>query len=337
MALRFCDSFDHWLAADVNLKWTSSARAQLTTGRFGSGYFMTQVTSPGGSLMKQIDSQQTWVVGYALKYTGISGTAPAHLIIRDNGTNQVYLSLVNGYLYLYNGSGTVLGTSTTLLQAGVWYHAELKVKIDNTTGTYELRLNEVTQFSGTSADTQNSANATANQIYFQGSNNDNSSHSFVIDDVVVCDGTGGVNDDFRGDCRVESLYPNGNGNSSVLVGSDGNSTDNYLLVDDTTPNDADYVESSTPGDKDTYAYTNLTSASGTVHGVQMAPRAAKTDAGTRSIVSVARLSATEVDGPVQTLSTTPTWYFDIRQTKPGGGSWTVSDVNSAEFGVKINA
>jgi hypothetical protein len=124
----------------------------------------------------------------------------------------------------------------------------------------------------------------------------------------------------------------------VLAGSDGNSTNNYLLVDEATPNDdTDYVSSATPGDKDTYAYSNMNATAGTVFGVQPVPAARKDDAGARSIVTIARLSGTEVDGPVKTMATTYAYYADMRETKPGGGSWSISDVNSAEFGVKINA
>jgi hypothetical protein len=147
-----------------------------------------------------------------------------------------------------------------------------------------------------------------------------------------------VNTDFLGDVRVQALLPTGNGNSSQLVGSDGNSTDNYLLVDEVPPNeDTDYVESATVNDKDTYVFGNLTPTTGTVFGVQIVAEARKTDAGVRSFKSVARLSATEADGPDTTLSTTYAFYMDKRDTKPGGGSWTITNVNDAEFGVKVTA
>jgi len=109
-------------------------------------------------------------------------------------------------------------------------------------------------------------------------------------------------------------------------------------VDETTPNDdTDYVESGTAGDKDTYTYTNLTPTAGTVYGVQILPYVRKTDAGARSIKSIARHSGTEVDGPEQVLGTSFVYARDIREAKPGGGAWSISDVNGAEFGVKVFA
>ena len=158
----------------------------------------------------------------------------------------------------------------------------------------------------------------------------------VMDDIYVCDDTGGTNNDFLGDIRVEALLPNGNGNSSQFDGSDGNTTDNYLLVDDATPNDdTDYVESPDSGDKDTYAYGNLASSTGSVYGVQICPYARKTESGIRNLKTVARLSGTETDGPERPVGDSYAYMPDIRETKPGGGAWSISDVNSAEFGQKV--
>jgi hypothetical protein len=136
---------------------------------------------------------------------------------------------------------------------------------------------------------------------------------------------------------VECLFPNGNGASSQWVGSDGNSTDNYLLVDEAAPNDdTDYVTSATVGDKDTYAYSNLTPGSGSVYAVQIAAWARKTDVAERKIATIARTTS-EQDSADRTLATTYTYYLDVRNTRPGGGAWSISDVNGAEFGVKVTA
>jgi hypothetical protein len=211
------------------------------------------------------------------------------------------------------------------------------VTIDDSTGVVVVKVNEVTDIKLSSQDTRNGGNASVNRIRPQ-TVGWQSGTALYFDDLVVITTSGGTATDFIGDVRVESIFPNGNGNSSQLVGSDGNSTDNYLLVDETAPNDdTDYVESSTVGDKDTYAYSNVTPTTGTVHGVQLLPYAKKTDAGTRSIVSVARHSGTEEDSSAKTLNSTYAYLPDVRETKPGGGAWSISDVNAAEFGVKVNA
>jgi hypothetical protein len=238
-------------------------------------------------------------------------------------------------------NGTTLGTSTNAMSVSQWYYIEAKVKTDNTTGTVDVKVNGVTWLTLSSQDTQVTANAYVNLVGFGADPVSATGMQQDIMDMVVLDTAGSApTNDFLGDVRVEGILPSGNGNTSQLVGQDANSTDNYLNVDEDAPgadDDTTYNESSTVGDKDTYNYPSLTPTTGTVFGVQISPHAKKTDAGTRSIVSVARLSGTETDGSTQTLNSSYAYLPDVRETKPGGGVWSISDVNSAEFGVKVSA
>jgi hypothetical protein len=340
VALRFCDGFDHYAVGDVLAKWTSLATgpASMQTGRFGSGQAM-RFTALNRQVTKVIDSQATWIVGFAYRSQGFNANQGIIVFI-DGAVTHCDLRVDAGGHLFFTRNGTTIGSvGTTVLNTNTWYYLEVKVTISDAAGVAVAKINGVTELNGSSLDTRNAGNATADTVRINSTGGSSVAETTDFDDLYVCDASGSTNNDFLGDVRVEALFPNGNGNSSVLVGSDGNSTDNYLLVDETTPATADYVESSTVGDKDTYAYTNPTSTSGSVFGVQVLPYAAKTDAGARSIVSVARLSGTEVDGAAKTLpaSGSPGYLPDIRETKPGGGSWSISDVSNAEFGVKINA
>lgn len=299
------------------------------------------------------DHQQIWVVGAAY-YWGSGSTVQRCLSIWDGGpyqigTIQCGLRIdASGYVYVYRAGsttdGTQLGTTAQIpnFQYNKWYYVEFYLKIDNSAGVAKVAVNGTTICNFTSQDTQNTANAYANTVQVGGAADDGGGLTYM-DDIYMCDGQTGAGsnpcNDFLGDIRVDAVFPNGNGNSSQFVGSDGNSTDNYLLVDEsstTWPNDdTDYVESGTVGNKDTYAFGNLASASGTVFGVQVLPYVKKTDAGARKICSVARLSGTEVDSADKDILTSYQYHPDIRETKPGGGDWTISDFNSTEFGVKV--
>jgi hypothetical protein len=338
MALRFLDSFDHY--NDFTEKYNTVISAPtFVTGRFGNG---AQMFSPsagtGHALRKTLDAQANWVIGAAYMLDKIPNGNVAIFSCFDGATTHAQLMINTSGQLVVTRAGTVLATGTTVLSINVWYYLEFKVLIADA-GTFDVHINGVDEAAlNGSGDTRNAGNASANIIQF-GPNAISNGGNHTFDDIYVCDTTGGVNDTFLGDLRVEALFPNGNGNSSQWVGSDADSTDNYLLVDETTdPNDdTDYVESSTVGNKDTYAYTNLTTTSGTVYGVQVIPWARKTDAGTRSICSIARLSGTEVDSADKALSVTYQYLPDCRDTKPGGGSWSISDVNSSEFGEKVTA
>lgn len=342
MALIYMDSFEYYSQYQQKWPFSSSPTAQPpnTTPRTGARHY--QVGSSSRSIRSPVfpSSHTTWIVGGAWNFSnndncgvfGFYDGVNLQVGFRWDGTN----------IAVYRSTGTLLGSVGFSPTNGIYYYMEMKATINSTTGSVVIRVNGQTVLTLTNVNTNATGSATANGVacgdfYGFGVNS-----PWKMDDFYLCDGSTGAGsnpcNDFLGDIKVECLMPNGNGNSSQLVGSDGNSTDNYLLVDEKPQNDdTDYVESSTVGNKDTYAYENLASTSGSVYGVQIAPWAKKTDAGIRSIKTIARLSTTEVDGPEQFLASGYSYLPDIRATKPGGGDWTITDVNNAEFGVKVFA
>lgn len=340
MALRFCDSFDHYATADWNNKWSSNSDSTYSligaTGRNGNAL---RCRWGNQGVSKILDAQATWIVGFAWRAVTAVPAATPIISFYDGATQHIYLTPDGlNHLQIVRGGGTVLGTGATVITSGTGFHyIEMKVTISDTVGVASLKIDGATELNLTGIDTRNAGNATADRFYLSNVGA-NTNIDYDYDDLYVCDGTGATNNTFLGDVRVQAIFPSGDGNSSVLVGSDGNSVNNSLLVDETSPNsDTDYVESSTPGDKDTYAMGNVTPTAGTVFGVQMLPYAKKTDAGSRSIVSVTRLSTTEEDSAAKALAGSYTYLPDIRETKPGGGAWTITDVNAMEAGVKVNA
>lgn len=340
MALRFVDSYDHYLTADLLQKWSAYTQAgsiaiQGGGGRHGTSGLRTNSTN-APSITKYLTSQATWIVGEAIYFESVGATSSnSRLIEFLDGTNsQFYVELdTAARIRAVRGPSTVLETGTWIPTSAIWYFIEYKVTIDNA-GSWEVRVNGTPVLSG-SGDTYNTGNVSAERIALW---NGGYHGNILRDDLYICDGSGAApTNTFLGDSRVECLLPSGNGNSSQFDGSDGNQVDNYALVDEASPNDSDYVESPDVGDKDTYAYGDLASTSGTVYGVQPVPRIRKTTAGSRTAVSVARLGVTEVDSANKMVLDSIVYSPDIRETKPGGGAWTISDVNSAEFGIKVTA
>lgn len=338
MALRFCDSFDHYTA--LGRKWDiigGTPQGITSTNARWVSCLALRDDNTDQAVTKVFDTQPTWIVGFGLYFDAISGADKPVMRVIDGGTIQ-------GTLWMSSGTSTLYWTGVwgnaffpTPFSITQWKFLELKFTIDNAAGSYEWRINEQTQISASGIDTNNGGNNGADRIRLTAGDSNVTSTTRRYDDVYICDGTGSApQNTFLGDVRIEVIYPNGNGNSSQFDGSDGNQTDNYLLVDESTQDDdTTYVESGDLNDKDTYTYGDLTAAAGTVYGVQHTPLARKSAAGTRQIVSVARLSATEIDGSAKTLTDAYIHQPHIFPTKPGGGAWTVSDVNSAEFGQKV--
>lgn len=328
MALVDIESWDYLATADLDeAGWTNASNAAISAGngRFGDDSLRT---TQSGSIGKTYASLTTGVIGFAFRTSAIP-TNGTLLTLLDGATGHVDLRIVTGSVLRVTRAGTTLGTGTTVLLENQYYYFEFKVTIDDSTGVAQVKINGVDEINLTNQDTRNGATAVFNVVRLEtngfASGTQNDFTDYYLDDSV-----------FNGDLRIQSRMPNGNGNYSQLVGSDGNSTDNYLLVDEADPNgDTDYVESSTAGDKDTYTYENITPTTGSIVGVKINTYARKTDAGARTIRTLTRLSATDEEGPDRTLASTFAYHSDIRTTKPGGGSFSITDVNNLEVGVKV--
>lgn len=345
--LRFTDSAEHYNS--VVDKWTARDQTHydgVVSGSFGRHGSKSHFLWEERSLHKLFpDWQNTWIAGGAYYWNDYQAADAFNF--QSGSTNaqwqvRLYFDPRTATLSVFRGGSNYDYVGVRLAdyvipnyRGSAWYYLEMKVTIHPSAGSAYVRVNgqQVIAITGVNTAALGTAGANCFCIGSPGG-----TPAWYIDDLYLCDATGSVNNDFLGDIRVDPIYPSGNGNSSQFAGSDGNSTDNYALVDETAQNgDTDYVESGTVGNKDTYAFGDLASASGTVFGLGLYPILKKTDAGSRSVCSIARLGGTEVDSADKVLGSSYAPYPDIRETKPGGGAWTITDINNAEFGIKVTA
>jgi len=343
MTLRFVDSFDHYATADFLLKWDSINNATQLSINSAAGRRSTnglRITAAQlRYLVKNLTAAQTWIVGFALNITLPVSTTTGILSFLESGTTHVDIRVLSDGSLRATRNGTTLGTSAAgIIASGSFNYIEVKCTIDNSAGAVTIRVNGAAVLTLTSQDTQNGGTAVANQIRLGDPINDTGA-ARDYDDLYICDTAGSVNNDFLGDVRVDAYLPSGNGNSSQLVGSDSNSTDNYLLVDETAPDsDTTYVQSSTATNKDTYVFPNMSHTPSAIHGVQINAIAKKDDAGTRSLATVVRSNGSDTDGTSQALSTSYLNYRQIHETDPDtAAAWIKAGFDAAEFGVKVAA
>jgi hypothetical protein len=335
MALLFMDGFDHYLLADASMKYNTATLAagsamSTTAGRRSGGC----VVFGGGAVFgKNLNTNaSTLVAGAAFSFDNFSDSRKI-LSFFDGATEQMTLrqNTTTGTLSVYRGA-TLLATSTLSLGASAYNYIEFLCTFHGSTGVYTVKVNGATWITGTGANTISSANAYANWAYI--GNVSSTVGGMYADDYYVCDGTGSTNNTFLGDVRIDTLYPDGDGNYSQFTTSSGST--HYTLVDEATPNTSDYVYDGTTGHKDSYTFANLPSLTGTVFGVQASASLYKDDAGSISARLLARSSTTNVTGATRALNNTPTYYSTVFETDPNGAiTWTQSSVNAAEFGVEV--
>lgn len=336
------ESFDGIQTTDLDERgWIHSGgtvQSASPTARTGSNYWNTG----SGSLRRPLGTAEhaTIIVGFGIRYTtGQDGGTMLHMRGDNNATTHTQMGIATrnaeiGTVYVYR-NGTLLGnTGPGVIPVDTWKYVEMKTVLHDTTGVVQVRVDGTLVIDLQNIDTKNGGtDGVIDNIEFTRP----SFTSFYYDDIYIFNGAGATNNNFfNGNARVRSSVPSGNGNTSQLVGSDSNSTDNYALVDEIPPSLTDYVGSSTTGNKDTYAFPDLPDATGVIGAVQISALAAKMDAGAASAALVTRHSATDYDSSDKALTTTPTYVYEVQEVNPGtSAAWTISEVNAAEFGFKV--
>lgn len=293
-------------------------------------------------------AQTDFGFGVGLLNTSVSVVGDLIRVMEGSTIHVIIYRDTNGFLQIRNGASTVLATSATggYMNIDTWVYLVVEVKIADAGGYVKVwangSANPVVEVSG--VDTRNGGTGQCDRVGFQCSGSSRADYH-RIDDWYLYDLTGPAPYNANlGECRIVSIIPNGNGASSQFTGSDGNSTDNYLLVDDEQVS-TDYVASSTTGHRDLYEMTDpsVDATYGQVYAVQARVHAAKSDSGTaKSLLTVQRASTGEVvtgtAAAAAALSTTYQLFRGpVRTTSPSGAGWTPSNVNSLQMGVELGS
>jgi hypothetical protein len=236
----------------------------------------------------------------------------------------------------YTSTGTLVATGSISIQLNTWYLIEVHVKIADASGDIEVKVDGVTpldiDFSG---DTKPGADTTIDSVNFSCYFSNNSCY---FDDLGINDTSGSVDNSWCGDGHIILLTPNANGDVTQLMGSDGNQTDNYLLVDD-IPSDGDttYVVGSGIGQYDLYNLlpSNLTDV--IISRVWAEARARSIAATGDEVALLLKTGGNEYQGINNSLLTTYTRVVGSGYTENPSTSlpWTISDLDSLQSGVEV--
>jgi hypothetical protein len=243
---------------------------------------------------------------------------------------EIRHATAGGILTLYINDVLQDTSYGNILLLGQTRHISMDCKVDAASGWCKVYLDgeEIMSYSGNTGSTQierlcigNNTDVGSGQRYT------------YFDDIYVDDTTG------EGSTTVPPLLkffwvaPDGNGNYSQWDGSDGNSVDNYQLVDEIPPSTADYVETSTTAEFDSYTMGSRTLETNETINAVIPIAYVRREESTEEIALGTRLSSTDVVSSGLIPSNTYTYgsfYWDRQTTKPGGGSWGQADINAFE-------
>jgi len=370
MALLFMDSFDHYATSDLTKKWTevgvnessgfATAPAIGAYGRNATSGLRTSMGAPnyvGLPLCVTVTpSDNVCLVGFAFKPSSFAAIAvgPSSaaafwnanwvLSVRMNNSQLWYARLnQDGTISIFrdvSGTGTLLGTTSLALQAGVWTYLEFRVTVHDSTGTVDVRFNGTPAMTGLTGQNTRGTGAvnTWNAVRVGYVNAETTPITFDFDDLVVMDGSGSYNNAFLGDVTISALYPDADGNAHAWVcstgtpdtGVDHDCVDEALVNDDT-----DYLSTSTVNAKSTFSMQDV-AAGADIRAVQIVTSQRKGAEGPGKIKHVVRSNTTDYDQVEQGIAGTSYAFLrTVVETDPATAApWLEAAWNAVEIGLK---
>lgn len=254
-----------------------------------------------------------------------SGDEEVIVILDTGGTVKAAVRMNPSRQFtVYNTGGSLVATGTTALNLGQVYWGEYRGSTSAVASAYELRIEQVTELSGTMTQLSNNHGSVR---LGKATNNNSNSFDFRYSNFIASD-TGYV-----GPISTKGMFPNANGSTQQFTA--GTNASNYLEVDDIpTDGDTTYVASTgTANDVALFQCADMPSSS-SVKAVKGWVNA-KTPTGTASTKLRIRSGSTNSDSTGSAIGTSYVNRFRVLETDPDtGAAWTESGVNASEVGIQ---
>lgn len=357
MALLWMDGFDHYGLDETNM--TDGAWAEIggelstVNPRTGTHAFKFSNNQSGaGELRRVFGGAKTTVgVGGVWWFAQLpSSNDTCRIYSFNDAANNIQVSLLlqsTGVLEVRSTSfvGTSLGaTASPVIVAEAYQHIECQVFISSGSplGEVEVRVNGVTVLSIVGVNTDPRGTGEVSQVKLGRADSifDHGINEWYVDDVFAYDDAGSYNNDFIGDRRVLTLFPNADTAEADWSWSTGGT--GYTNIDEADPNDdTDYIfanPGSSPVDISEFGLDDLPAGVSTVSAVSLVTRSRKTDAGTANLQASAVSGAGTADGADRALTEAYTYYHDIVEVDPDTSApFTPSAVDAMKLRVTRTA
>lgn len=332
----------------AGMEWTTntgSPSISSTTYRSGSYALRTNPTA-ATSYISVVFRSDTAADAYLRAYIYIASAPSANTAIMGYGDSSSFYGAkvrlnTDRTLTLTYSAGTVSANGTTVLSTNTWYRVELFYNETSNQGT--VLLDGATEISASTVDDIGGGG----KAFFGVLNT--ATADIYWDDLAINDTSGSSQTGYPGSGKIIHMRPDSAGDSSSWTGYVGSGA-NWERTDEVTPNDAtDAVQSRTTNQVEEYNLSASGVGSGDTVNVVAVGYRANRSAGTTSSTFNVRLKdssgGTVSESATFTASST-VWrtndtasnnaapYPLVSYTRPGGGSWTSTYLDSAQIGVK---
>lgn len=300
-----------------------------------------------GSVYFVGDSVAQAMLSINLNHLGLaSGASYAVLVSLYDGVTQVaeVRWYADGTLRAFCGGSQVESAAVaTMNLENTWINIGVDFKLHNTTGWFYVYVDGVEEISYNASQTDQSGSSDFERFVIgngPGDGTEKWDDYIYFDDCWWDSSVGESPAAAPTSYRYFLILPNADGNYSQFDGSDGNSVNNYELVDEIPPdNDTTYVTSDVDTERDSYEMGNYTIPVGSsIASVIPVAKARKESAGSSyGMTLFTRESATDGDGSKHNLGTGWAFIFERQPLDPGGGAWDQAELNAVEVGIKVTS
>lgn len=144
--------------------------------------------------------------------------------LETSGTTRLIGIFSNGlesFSVKVNIGGSYASVGNFVIPANTWAKLEIYLKVDSSTGAYEVRLNNASIYSDTGVNTGSTAVALIKMGCGASSGTNVTKYDLFYDDIAINDTTGAKNNTWCGDGTIVGLKPKASGNYSDWSTSQG--------------------------------------------------------------------------------------------------------------------
>lgn len=347
MALLFADGFEHYGAGSnpgaTNMRqgeyidvYSSTAGPTNAQARTGDRSFVGSAAVSGSWMFRKLVSSASNVIGVAFGAYLVTLDNNRKLIDIADGTTGI-ISLVStpsGSIQVRRGhlsAATVLGvTDDGVLTSAAWNHIEVRVLRDNVVGEVEVRVNGVTEIILTDL---NLGTVNANSVGFYSIGTGQT----YIDDLIVWDGSGDVNNTFFGPARVTVVWLDDDepGNQWSVTGAGSGAE---ALTETAPDGDTSYIAAAAVSAVSEFTISELPPEAEAIAGIYVPVMAKLASAGIGAMVTSIVSDTDVTDGPEHQLTTAYTYRGEVFEKDPATGQlWTKTDLEAARLRVEKTA
>ena len=335
MALLIIEGFD-WASStdDITKKYQSTGTIGLVTPRDGVGNAIS-LSGDKAAISKNFTGSTTLIIGFAFK----SSFGGDHTLFTLNDNQICFRTSSSRTINAWRPDGggwSQVFSTIDALEANTWMYLEFKIVLNTgSTGSVEIRKNGALYYQDSTLTTSPVSTPWSN-IYFGESPNAvfGNDSNCSIDDIYVCNDSGSMNNDFLGDCKVSTLFPNADGGVNEFTPSTG--TDHYAVIDETPLTTTDYLTSTIAGQKEFFNITSLSENPVNVYGIEVNSYWEKTGIDTKTAKVLLKSNTTEVASDEvglpygsQLMST-----LIVEQDPDTNTNWNQTSINAVQIGAE---